>query len=51
MIGNLRELVDRLDVADPGELAEQLFVLVDGVIAAAVSGRADAARTAPPRPR
>ncbi|KAA5831315.1 TetR/AcrR family transcriptional regulator [Saccharopolyspora hirsuta] len=43
----LRELVDRLDVADPGELAEQLLVLVEGAIAtAAVSGRSDAARAA-----
>ncbi|MGW1682504.1 TetR/AcrR family transcriptional regulator [Saccharopolyspora sp. NPDC002376] len=43
----LRDLVEQLDVAGPGELAEQLLILVDGAIAtAAVSGRADAALTA-----
>ncbi|RKT86324.1 DNA-binding transcriptional regulator, AcrR family [Saccharopolyspora antimicrobica] len=43
----LRGLVERLDVADPGRLAEQLLILVEGAIAtAAVHGRADAARAA-----
>jgi AcrR family transcriptional regulator len=43
----LRKLVDALDVADAGELAEQLLVLVDGATAtAAISGDPGPARSA-----